>query len=209
MTTRIPDLSATRLHFVVVCMHFDPADKAACAQSEKLGHLELRGLIQTTVGQQFLDLTLEPPGENEDGEPHLHLNLARSDWFAGGKTPSSGNIGQWDEIVKSFQGLSGRLYTQAAFQVPRDELPKDGLVSGLGQVTTEVAGFKVSLAGAELAIQGGQFRRIQWTVGKEWLRGEIRSVPSPGTISDSYVEESVRFLDDGINRIILARDTRD
>jgi hypothetical protein len=206
MTTRIPDLTATRLHQVAVCVFFEADDAKACAVSAKSGILRAEGPVEG--GSHWLTLVVEPSSEDEDGETHLHVNLFRASWFEDELPPPNGDINRLNDIVEQFKGCTGRLYVFGSFEVPLEEVPKEGLVRELSRVSTEVGGLKISLSGAELSIQGGQFRRVNWSVRKDQLRGELRSGTSPIEISSTYVDDAVRFLSDGINKIIFAQDTR-
>jgi hypothetical protein len=203
MTTHIPNLKQTRVHFASFCMYLDAE---ATASAIRLG-LPIEMDFNAVEGESEYRIGLQVNGSDKDGEVHVHVNLGRLELIDQPSLPPiKGTIEQWHHALEGLHGFSGKMNLTGAYEVPLDELPPDGLVNGIGGISTQFGKSRLSLTGAEVSIKGGPYRRVTWSKGKKWIRGEIAAAERV-VISSNYLVDGLRMLDDGVCQFILEKNS--
>jgi hypothetical protein len=202
MAIRIPNLTHSYLVVVNYCAYIDSARTNRAAEAiRETGRVEIECDVEADNSPDRIGLIVEL---DRDNDVHVHVEFARRDSIVGEILPEeSGSIDDWQRAIGRLHGYPLNLFVSGLYKLPWKDVPAGGLVRGLSSISTETGSVTLSLTGAEIAIKGpSPYRRITWSKSKDSLRGEVFA-RTEVVLSDTYLEDGLKLLNDGIRRFIL------
>jgi len=200
MTTRIPNLYKTHLVVVSFCSFVADKDKK---QAQVLAKVPVEIDCEASTGKSKHRVSLGASVDS-DKDVHVHVDLARLDLLDKGALPPKQNtLSDWNSTLDKLHGLSIRLRVVGNYRIPWKSVPEEGLIQSLSDLSAEAGGLTMSLKGADFEIGGGgPCTNLTWSKRGEFIRGEIFA-RFETVLSDSYLEDAVKVLDQGIRRLVL------
>jgi hypothetical protein len=144
--------------------------------------------------------------DSDDGiHYHLHLEIDRES--SGRKPPPVFTELLIDDLKKQvevFFGEDSDIYWDARFAIPRDTLPKHGMIQTLLGVNTESCGADLDLTGSKFAIRGDIFTEVEWDwdEGTDCIHAKIGATTET-VIGDQYLTNAADFLGTGMECFVL------
>ena len=199
MTTHIPNLYRSTLHYASFCAIVNENDKKRASALVK-PPVDID--CEVTAGKVKFRITLKTSIDS-DKDVHIHVNVARLDFLDKEALPKErGSLADWQATLEKLHGLSLNLGLIGSYRLPWNKIPEDGLIRGLAGVSTDVGGQSLSLTGAEIAIQGAPYTKLTWSKNNGAVQGEIFA-RLDSILSESYLDEAANLLEKGLLRFVF------
>ncbi|HEY5316039.1 MAG TPA: hypothetical protein VIK18_26160 [Pirellulales bacterium] len=199
MPTILPEFSDSRLRRFAVCASI--VDSTVISRYRDHEPVDMDA--QNADGQWYhVRIGYRAATKELPEDIHLHIDGVRS--FRPSKAAPTTTLEKVVAFVDGFLGVDARLWVKGAYEIPKDALPREGIIQALTGIKTTAGGKGIVLSGARMTFEdrAAPFSQLEWTIN-----GDVADVTlvanSDAVISESYLCDAVSLLTDGIARFVV------
>jgi hypothetical protein len=143
--------------------------------------------------------------KEDDSFLHVHIETMRKGQDLYKLPLQKTDLGDLTEVIDRLCGMDLHVFFRAVYSVSVKELPSRGIASALLAISTKASGTKMRIVGTTMDLEDDLLDRITWQLDDEdaekmevTIEGNSESV-----ISDDYLENFVKILREGLDRLIF------